>query len=194
MPSFLILEDGSGIPDANSFVTVAEVVSYCAARALVFPSAQAAREAAIIEAGEYLQNEVRWSWRGTKQYYEQSMPFPRTSVTEYRGLPVPINSVPWRVKQAQMYLAYLASQDPGNLDKVLERGGKIKTKTVGPITTTFMDDAPVEFVIQKVQGLLYPLLSQGGWRMMAGTVFEQAPAPSPDVFAEDAFNNPGSGT
>lgn len=194
MASALILEDGSGVEDANTTVTVAEVVKYCAARKLTFPSVLADQEAAIIEGGEYMMNEARFTWRGTKYSYVQTMPFPRVGAVEYRGLPVPPLTVPWRFRQAQMYMSYLASLTPGELEGTLERGGKIKTKTVGPITTTFMDDAPVEDVIRKVQGLLQPLLETGGWRRMAGEVFVQAPPPVPDVFAEDAFNNPGSGT
>lgn len=189
----LIIEDGTGVPGADSMVTVQETVDYTAGRALSFPTEAALQEAAIREAAEYLQNEHRYAWRGTRAYYEQTMPWPRVGATEYRGPAVPVHTVPWRVKQAQMYLAHLASLAPGTLDMVLERGGKVKSKTIGPISTTWMDDAPVEKVIQKVQGLVQPLLRTG--RLELGVpIFEPAPVPDPDVFKEDFFNNPGSGT
>lgn len=194
MPSVLVYEDGTGIADANTTVTVADVVAYCAARNLPFPAEQVLQEATIIEAGEYLMNEVRYAWRGTKQYYDQSMPWPRVGAVEFRGLAVPSNTVPWRFRQAQMYLSYLASLEPGELERVLDRGGKIKTKTIGPISTTYMDDAPVERIVQKVQGFLQPLLQTNGYQRIAGPIFEATPLPSPDVFQEDVFNNPGSGT
>lgn len=187
----LVLEDGTGVIGANSYITAQEAVDYCADRQLVLPSDDDLLLAAVLEGGEYLQNEMRYTFRGTRNSYQQGMPFPRTGCTPYRSTPVPSNVVPWPLKDAQKYLTYLASLDPGNLQAVLERGGYIKSKKVDVLSTEFMDNAPVEAVIQKVQGLLATFLVPTGTRRANTPVY--FPPTNLDPFTTGEFNNPSPG-
>lgn len=192
MPTALILEDGTNVEGANTFVALTEVVKFCADRALTFTGTQAQQEANVIEAGEYLQNEERYRYRGLKTVLEQTMPWPRAGAKEFRGPAIPSDGIPWRVKQAQCFLSYLAGRSPGSLQKLLERGGRIHSKKVDVLETVFESDAPVETTIQRVQGVLAPILLKTGYRLMGGEVYA-APVDA-DPFKPGEFNNQNSTT
>ena len=50
----LVIEDGSIVPNAQSFVQAAELVTYATLRNLAFPALEADQEALLIKASDYL--------------------------------------------------------------------------------------------------------------------------------------------
>lgn len=161
MPVTLRKEDGTGVARANTFVAVSDVDDYAADRGLAswtdFTGTEEEKKAALVRAGDYLKNETRFVYRGTKKTSAQGLPWPRTGASEYRGPSIPDTEIPWRLQDAQCELAIraLVGQD---LQPDLERGGQVQTSTVDVITTTWFEGASAETTITAVLGLLAPLL------------------------------------
>lgn len=81
----LIVEDGTLVANADSFVTVAEFKTFAASRG-VTASAEADDdqvEVALRKAAQYMQQKFRLMWRGSMVEATQSLSWPR------RGVPVP---------------------------------------------------------------------------------------------------------
>ena len=51
----LEIEDGTGKPNSNSYVTVAQARSYALARGVELPAAEAAVESLLVQAMDYLE-------------------------------------------------------------------------------------------------------------------------------------------
>lgn len=186
-------EDGTGVARANTAVTVDEMDEWAEERGLPAFRAladDAAKEAALVKAADYLKNEQRFCYRGSRRTLNQGLPFPRTGCTTRRGPTVPEDVVPQMFKDAQMALAELAAAGT-NLQPVLERGGKVKTETIDVITTTYADDAPGEALFTEAMGYLAPLLRLGPDYTMSPFFVQPDP---PAEFASGTYDNPPSGT
>ena len=106
--STIIVEDGSIVPNANSFVTDAEFLEYAAIRGFTLPDTIAAREALLIRAIDYFYS-IEHKLSGCRLSPEQEPPYPRYGAC-YNGFALPSNSIPKAVKNAQMELAIAASE------------------------------------------------------------------------------------
>lgn len=156
----LIVEDGSVVAGANSMASVADADAYFAARGdTVWPTYdQAEKEAALVNASTSLADSKRYPFKGMKTGgYAQRQPWPRTGAVERHGDEIPSNAMPWQVVEATCYLAGQSAQGV-DLTPALARGGKVKQKTVGPLTTVYADDAPTGTTYQAATGLLASLL------------------------------------
>lgn len=153
-----VVEDGTGLATATSLLAAVDATNYWADRgghAGWTPATTAQREAALVKASDYIRNQRRYRWSGAKKTYAQTMPWPRASAVERDGQPVASTIVPWQVKEATAYLAarYLTE----DLQPDLDRGGALLAETVGPLSTTYAEDAPLGTILQVVDGLLAPL-------------------------------------
>ncbi len=189
----VIVEDGSIVPSANSFVTRDDVTLYTTARGLAgwTVTDPNAADAAVLRGADYIKNEVRYLYRGSRIDVTQSMPWPRLGASEYRGPVIPSNYISWRLKDAQCELAYREFLIPGSIQPDLERGGYIKDVSVGTVKVTYMDNASPETVLAVVAGLLEPLLMQPP--KMQPIPQQQMPV-DPPAFTSGAFDNPAANT
>lgn len=154
----LIVETGTGSTTANSFVADTEFVTWAKARGYTtYPESGAERAPFLVLAADYLANEKRFRWRGTRNTAAQALPWPRTGVVDRDGLSWASNAVPWRVKQAQCALAWLAMNGT-ELQPVLERGGRVASESIGPISVTYANDAPAEPEIIAALGIIEILI------------------------------------
>lgn len=186
MPT-LIIETGAIVPNANSFVSLAEIVTYCDGRGYTWnPADDNAGIRAAIRAGDYLKNLFRTIWRGSMITATQAMPWPRTGASYYRGPDIPSDLIPPCVKDAQCELAY-RSLAGTNLQPDLARGGRVKVRKVDVVEQEFFPDAPSETVIQAVMGILAPVIINGN--MVFPVPYKSEPV---DVspFLPGQFNNP----
>ena len=158
----LIIEDGTMPKGSNAFVSVAEADAYLSARNIStwpLPASDletdqnlAGKEAAIVRASDYLNT---LTWRGAKTEWNWPMAWPRKEVfvpgtyDEY----VPDDIVPEQVKRACIELAALFYSGEDLLAAV-ERGGRVASETVGPISTSYFDDASNETFYPAVAGLI----------------------------------------
>lgn len=104
----LIVEDGTGKSDADSYDTVANASVYHAAYGNTewADAAEAAQEIAMRQAFRY-QN-VSYDWEAVKTTSTQSGAWPRTGATDASGYLIAPDAIPNQVKQAQYELALKA--------------------------------------------------------------------------------------
>ena len=157
----LTVEPGTGSASADSYASLVEADAYHAARgnASWAGLADPVKEQALRQAAQYVDTIQRY--KGFRLTQAQALEFPRTSCFDWSGFEV--LGVPARVKQAAMELALRASS--GSLYADLSRGGKVKSESVGPISTTYADDAPVGMHYTQVMNLLQPYSRAAGPRM-----------------------------
>lgn len=115
----LIVEDGRGLPDANSYVSVSYADSYSKNRNYDawLSQSEYVRKAAVIKGMDYVDSLFRW--KGTRKYRNQSLCFPRIDIVDDDGFNRS-GEIPENLKKAVCEAAFLvvdqytlfASQDP----------------------------------------------------------------------------------
>lgn len=94
----LVVEDGTGLSNANTYITVEEAKEYASQRGIDLGSDDAI-SANLILSADYM--ETRGPYKGKVINVDQALEFPRTDL-EYRGQS--ISGVPGNVKKAQAQL------------------------------------------------------------------------------------------
>jgi hypothetical protein len=135
----IIVEDGTGLVAAESYVSVADLKVYADGRGLVYAgSADSVLEQKLREATGYIDSEFRF--KAARLLAAQALEFPRDGLVDWSGHDV--TGVPKRVKDACCELAIKAIAGP--LFSDADRGGMVKSESVGPISVTYADGAPAE--------------------------------------------------
>lgn len=171
----LIVEDGSIVAGALSYVSVADADTYHAARGMTTWAGlqQSEKEQALVRATDFMLGRYRGRWKGAKVRYQQPLDWPRVGVTPddaqnpfstqngygygYKYT-IPYTTVPPEVKNACCELALRAAAGPLLAD--LET--RIVSETVGPITTHYDMNSPQYIRYAQVDAILQPLLGNGG--------------------------------
>ena len=191
MPPLVVVENGTIVTNANSFVEVADVDQFAADRGSAWTGTDDAKAQAVIRAGDYLRDEYLFPWRGARVSRFQRMPWPRDGASERYGQDTyEDNEIPWRLKEAQCWLA-IAALGGTVLQPTLARGGQIQTKKIDVISTTWFQWAPAEDQYMAVRGFLQPLLRRllddaDPYFTQPDTTEELSP------FAPGEFDNPSS--
>lgn len=123
----LIVEDGSGLSTAESYVSVAECDTYFAALGNETWADVENKEAALRKATQYIDSQYRF--RGDKGSIAQALSWPRFSV-EYDGYAFPANEIPKRLKSATCELALKSASADLLADVSAQYAEEVK---VGPI-------------------------------------------------------------
>lgn len=163
----LIVEDGTGRADAESFASVAEADIYHAARGQgdAWDGADD-KEVALRLATDYLEQAFRGRWLSFRVTSTQRLSWPRAWVTmpdapygygSWAAF-IPNNVVPPEVKQACMELALRAVS--GALAPDLARTAVVEK--VGPIEVQYSRSAPAFVQYRAVELLLMPFLTNAG--------------------------------
>ncbi len=112
----IIVEDGTGAnPLANSYQTLDTFRQYFTTKGttlVVSKYTDVIAEAGLLEATKIL--EIKYSWLGSLSYILdplQPLSWPRTGMTDHRGLTVVSNTIPSAVLQAQAEIAKLACDE-----------------------------------------------------------------------------------
>ncbi len=147
-----IVEDGSIVENADSYVSVADLVAYAALYGYTWTNEQA--ELYGRKAMDYLNT---LNYAGYRVSSEQSLPHPRTDVY-VDGVYVPSDSIsPLLIKgQKELSISISLGYDP--LDVV---SAGIKSETFAVFSTTYKDDVGSYKQTPKVDAILAPLL--GGY-------------------------------
>lgn len=128
----LIVEDGTGLPNADSYVSVADARTYAANYGYTLPADDAAVEVLLRQATRFMLTAYGALWQGARAVAGQRLDWPRTGVTAY-GQDVPSNIVPGDVRDACALLGVKAQAGP-----LLPDGGPlVKREKVGPIETEY---------------------------------------------------------
>lgn len=143
----MIVEDGTGVEGANSYVTVEYADTYHTDRANTAWTAatEDAKEAALIKATDYVEQVYADRWDGEAVYEDQPLSWPRDVAT----------GIPTRLKQAVCQLALEALTT--DLNPKIGQG--IKRKKVDSIEIEYQDDTYGGTTRPAIDGLLAPILS-----------------------------------
>lgn len=169
----LIVEDGTGLPDAESYIAVTAADTYHANQgnaAWALIATTALKEQALRRATTYLTGEYRDRWAGSRKTITQALDWPRYMVP-LRDIPggfgespayVASTIVPVEVQRASAELALKATTQ--DLAPDLARG--ILMETIGPIITEYDPNSSQIVRYRALDNLLKPLLKNGGGRSM----------------------------
>ena len=154
----LVVEDGSGLANAESYASVAAVVAYFQKRNIDLSGiATATMEGYLRLATDYMVGYYREQWKGYRCGFTQALDWPRNGVEltditggfrgRYTGnwpYLVPNNIVPVPVVNACCILAYKASQaDANDLMPDITRDSGPKVEKVDVIETVFDTSLPI---------------------------------------------------
>jgi len=175
----IIVEDGSGMANAESYLSVSDFKAYCDNRGMSYASqTDAVIEQKLRIATGYIDTVKRY--KGQRLLSAQSLEFPRASLTDWGGIAV--EGVPGRVKQACAELAYKAFTE--NLYTDLDRGGMVTSQSVGQISVSYADGAPVGKSFMSAMKLLEPFFRD------SSTIGKPYFVASDSFFASTTDDNP----
>lgn len=164
----LIIEDGSNVSGANSYITVAEYTAWANARfgasRASLPSDEAAYEALIYRAMDYFEAQP---FKGLKVNDSQPLQHPRSGLV-IDGYYVDTNEIAKEVKLSLYELAYVEERGNSELASIGRQDEMIK---VGPITVKTSDNAASRTVNVSVPNAMRKLIGGGGYgsaNFMAG--------------------------
>lgn len=162
----LTVEDGTGLSNADSLVSLADATSYHAAlgntswASVSYTDDQ--REQALRRASQFLRDSFAWQGYPVNGR-EQAMAWPRTAVSDADGYSVDNDSVPQEIKDATCIAALAELVTPGTMYPEVAQSGKVKMEKIGPITVEYLNqnhsalaDRPE---LTKLTALVGPLLS-----------------------------------
>lgn len=150
----LVVEDGSGKANAQCYRSAADTAAYHTARgnATFAALTDAAKEAAILQAQEYMRDNYGSDFGGYRVYIEQALDWPRAECPRqgYDGAYWPNNVVPALVADAESDLALKASQGPLLSD--LKQGKK--SVKVGPLSVEYDENSNRQTIYSAVAAKL----------------------------------------
>lgn len=155
----LIIEDGTIVANANSYITDAEFTAYADARGYTYPALAADREPLIIKANDYIQS-VESKMQGQRTTPEtQELAYPRQNVYLYCTR-IASDSIPKTLKNAQCEAA-IAVNDSDLL--ITTTAGNIASEAVGDLSVSYHSGGSFQQVrTETVDVYLDPLLMNGG--------------------------------
>jgi hypothetical protein len=151
----LVIENGSIVANADSYVTTAEFLEYTIPRGITFAGTAGSSEQTLLQAMDYLETVNFYGRKSTK---EQSLQWPRSGVYIDDWL-VENDEIPQILKSAQIQIALAI--DAGNNPSATV-GREVKREKVGEIEVEYMDSAEETVQITAVNNLLKKLSPSSG--------------------------------
>ena len=164
----LIVEDGSIVTGAESYITVAEASTYHSNRGNATWAAltsDAVREQCLRKATDFMRQAYRSRWQGYKVNEDQALDWPRYGV-EVEGYAVDSDIVPTEIKNACAELALKASAAELNPD--LTQG--VLSEQVGSIQVTYDKGSPQFTRYRAIDAIIAPYLKAGGGGCSMGVI------------------------
>lgn len=134
----LIIEDGTGKPDADSYSSPAELVSYATRYGVTIPADEPAQEALLRRAALAMDG---MKWKGCRSNSEQALAWPRKGVVIDHDTKAS-DYIPARIQYGQMALAAeIYNDDVNPIDQrkgavILDRVEGAVTREYAPISNT----------------------------------------------------------
>lgn len=162
----IVVEEGAGLSNAESYCSVADADAYHAARGRTDWAALTTlqKESSLRVATDYMERTFGTRWRGRVTSASQALSWPRVGA-QRQGFPgfLSSNSVPDLVRNACAELALASSVIDLSSDLTSEASGAVIKEKVGPIEVTYAEgvsrSASTSF--STINGMLAPLLASG---------------------------------
>ena len=161
----LIVEDGTGRSDAESYASVAQADARLAALGMTTWASNTVtleREQALRRATEYMEQRYRSQWKGTKLLRAQALSWPRYGA-QADGYSIDSTVVPTDIVNACIDLAFKAAQ--GDLNADVTR--TVIREKVGPLETEYAPHGPQSTQYRSIDMALAPYLGGGGMNRLA---------------------------
>lgn len=159
----LIVEDGTGYSDSESYISVEDADTYHANRANALWAAASTpqKEAALRKATQYLDSVYDAKWRGSKNEYYNALSWPRSGAFDDEGFLIPSDEIPIRLQYATAELALRALSADLLPDAETDAGIRSESVTVGPIadSITYASPEAGRKLYHTVGTLVRPLIS-----------------------------------
>jgi len=138
----LIVEDGTGRSDAESYVGLSDADAYATARGLTFPidagAPATAAEQALRRATAWIDGAYRTRFPGfRKELRVQALEWPRRGAYDIHGYPIGENELPRELKAATIEAAVRELASPGVLTPDVTPGKLKSSVTVDSISVTY---------------------------------------------------------
>ena len=159
----IIVEDGTGLATAESYISVADASTYFTARgnttwdALDEGEATAAREAALRLATDYMTAVYRERWEGVRYTEDQVLCWPRAGVVR-DSWSVDIDEIPVEIKHACAELALKSASD----DLQADLTQSVVREKVGVIEVEYNKNSPQAKRYPAIDSMLRSFLKSGG--------------------------------
>lgn len=149
----LIVENGTGLATANSYVSLVNADAYFEDRGITaWTGTDALKEAALIRATFALDGLYGSKWYGDRSTSEQALDWPRTNAWDKDGYG--LTGVPSKVAYACCEAAMLELTTPGALTLAQPRGGLVQSESVGPVSISYFNNAPSGTVYAAIKNYL----------------------------------------
>jgi hypothetical protein len=136
----LVVEDGSGLTNADAYVSVGETDTYntnFVANSTWQEAGTDEKELAIRKATAYLDNKYRSRWRGRRSNETQALSWPRAYVVDDDGFGLASDDIPTALKNATAEAAIRALTGelmsdlttPGTIGRTRKKVGPLETET-----------------------------------------------------------------
>lgn len=151
----LIVENGEGLANAESYISVADAdARHAAFGNSAWTGATAVKEAALRRATAYMLQAYRDRWQGYRRLVSQALDWPRVDVVVDAISYVGADAVPSDIANACADLALRALSDDLNAD--MERA--VVREKIGPIETEYDPASPQAKRFRAVDMMLAPYL------------------------------------
>ena len=147
----LVIEDGTQVAGANSYVTSTEIEAYADARGVTLTTDA---EILAIKAMDFIESQT---YLGTKYTSTQALQWPREGVY-IDGYEVAVTDIPQELKNAQMAAALSIDSGTDPLSSV-ERG--IKMQQVGDLKVEYDEDGASVSISRSINAAMRKLLAGG---------------------------------
>lgn len=161
----LVVEDGSGLVNADAYLSVAEFKAYVLKNySVTDPVTDEDIEQAIRRATRFIDGHYGSRFFGYRVESTQSLMWPRGGVWQFATTAFILEDdvVPQRVKDATAEAAIRELASPGSLTPDRVPSKQVLQRTVGPITTVYANVAATRPVVTVIDELLAPIVSGVG--------------------------------
>ena len=130
----MIVEDGTGLNDANSYASVEFADDYFSARGVSewAELETEVKEQSLIKATDYIDS--IFQWYGKKEFEHQALRFPRVNIRDYEG--AEIKGIPLCLKQAVCEAAMIVSNGT-ELFQTKNENGDVVSETITSLSFTY---------------------------------------------------------
>ncbi len=161
----LIVENGTGLDNANVLVALVDAKAYWDGQGRSYSAfTDDVLSAALVRASAFLGN--AYSWRGVKvNARAQTMPFPRRCLTDRDGNAVADDEVPREIVAACCEVALYEAATPGGMNPTVVLAEKVTSEQVGSIrveyANLFSSASASRPVLVAVADLIAPFIDNG---------------------------------